>query len=67
MERDQLPLEQLVEHYEQGSRLLAQCEKILESARKRLEVITLQNQNTGPAGENDSTPDPDEDDGLRLF
>jgi exodeoxyribonuclease VII small subunit len=74
MEQDQLPLEQLVEHYEKGSRLLKQCETILEAARKRLETITLQNQDTGesspdenPTGENDDAPEPGDDDGLRLF
>jgi len=73
MEQDQLPLERLVEHYEKGSRLLKQCETILEAARNRLETITLQNQDTGessdenPTGENDDAPEPGDDDGLRLF
>jgi len=74
MEQDQLPLERLVEHYEKGSRLLAHCEKVLASARKRLETITLQNQgDAGPggddeaAGTHDDAPDPGDDDELRLI
>jgi len=73
MEQDQLPLERLVEHYEKGSRLLGQCEAILESARKRLETISLQNQNDGEpsdgqaAGNHDDARDPGDDDALRLF
>ncbi len=49
MEEDQLPLEELVEHYEKGSKLLARCEAVLDSARKRLELITL-------AARNPATP-----------
>lgn len=74
LEEDQLPLEKLVENYEQGSKLLARCESVLESARKRLELITL----NGSAGndaaepeaaqENDTDSSADqEDDEIRLF
>jgi exodeoxyribonuclease VII small subunit len=44
MEHQSLPLEQLVAHYEQGSSLLQHCESILDSARKRIELITIKNQ-----------------------
>ena len=74
MEQDQLPLERLVEYYEKGSRLLAHCEKVLASARKRLETITLQNQGAAglPADEestedSDDAPAPGDDDELRLI
>ena len=81
MEHEQLPLEDLVAHYEQGSALLNRCESILQSARGRIELITLRNQNeialdasakTVNAADlpspNDFTDDPDDDDNdIRLF
>ena len=76
MEEDQLPLEQLVDNYEQGSKLLARCESVLESARKRLELITLEGDagtgdtEHGAAGHDDhewDTPADQEDDEIRLF
>lgn len=79
MENEQLPLERLVAHYEQGSKLLTHCQQVLESARERIELITLDNQresgleNTGSPGDVGSTsssaqegPDPEDDD-IRLF
>ena len=45
MEHEHLSLEDLVAHYEKGSALLARCESILQSARERIELITLRNQN----------------------
>jgi exodeoxyribonuclease VII small subunit len=45
MEHEQLPLEDLVAHYEKGSILLSRCESVLQSARGRIELITLRNQN----------------------
>lgn len=45
MEHDHLALEDLVAHYEKGSALLGRCESILQSARDRIELITLRNQN----------------------
>ncbi len=81
MEHEHLPLEDLVAHYEKGSTLLTRCEAILQSARGRIELITLRNQNeialeTGTkSGEGDVEPtpsspseDPDDDDNdIRLF
>ena len=74
MEEDQLPLEKLVESYEQGSKLLARCESVLESARKRLELITLEGESGGsnpepaPRADDDPDPAPDQDDEeIRLF
>jgi len=40
MEEEQLPLEELVGRYEKGSKLLARCESVLASARKRLQTIS---------------------------
>ena len=45
MEHEQLPLEELVAYYEKGSTLLDRCESILQSARGRIELITLRNKN----------------------
>lgn len=80
MEHEQLPLEDLVAYYEKGSALLDRCESILQSARGRIELITLRNQNeTEPATptRTGDSPDPappsgtpdvsDDDDDIRLF
>jgi exodeoxyribonuclease VII small subunit len=71
MEHEQLPLEDLVAHYEKGSALLDRCESILQSARGRIELITLRNQSeTEPAPSPTSgAPDDsdDDDDDIRLF
>lgn len=45
MEHEQLPLEELVAYYEKGTALLDRCESILQSARDRIELITLRNKN----------------------
>jgi exodeoxyribonuclease VII small subunit len=82
MEHDQLPLEDLVAYYEKGSALLDRCESILQTARGRIELITLRHKpeseaaNPSPAGESpepflpsgltDATDDDDDDD-IRLF
>lgn len=78
MEHAQLPLEELVSNYEKGSALLNHCESILKTARGRIELITLRNQNEStleaqatseqasalpPAMEED----PNDDDDIRLF
>lgn len=78
MENEQLPLEDLVAYYEKGSKLMARCESILDSARERIELITLgqpdQSALANPAGLGDAAPatppsgapdDPDDD--IRLF
>lgn len=81
MEHEHLPLEDLVDHYEKGSALLKRCESILQSARGRIELITLRNQNeistgdaTKPSGsetnslQSDFSDDTDdEDNDIRLF
>ena len=41
MENDQLPLEELVSHYEQGAELLQHCENVLNIAKKRIEMIEI--------------------------
>lgn len=77
MEHEHLPLEDLVSHYEKGSALLARCESVLHSAKERIKLITLKNQNEiGLEGEDkrdepsetSGLNDPDEDDNdIRLF
>lgn len=73
MESGDLPLEELIGHYEQGAKLITRCEQILGDARKRLDLITLTpSPDPGDAGTtstNDgaNTPDTDNDDEIRLF
>jgi exodeoxyribonuclease VII small subunit len=81
MEHEHLALEDLVAHYEKGSALLTRCEAILQSARGRIELITLRNQNeialdaAGKSAEASELPtptdppeDPDDDaNDIRLF
>ena len=80
MENEQLPLEELVANYEKGSKLIAHCQSVLESARERIELITLGNQDESglenkPATD-DVGADPDDEgsppasqdeDDIRLF
>ena len=73
MENEQLPLEELVSQYEQGSKLLERCESVLQSARERIELITLrarngENPDSGElTGEPAPADDDDHDDDIRLF
>ena len=76
MEHEHLALEDLVAHYEKGSALLGRCESILQSARERIELITLRNQNEIPleaanktvdAAETPDDSDDDDDNDIRLF
>ncbi len=41
MESGQLPLEQLITNYERGATLVQHCETVLNDARERLELITI--------------------------
>ena len=73
MENEQLPLEELVSRYEQGSKLLERCESVLQSARERIELITLRARSGETTDSGDLTGDPapadddDHDDDIRLF
>jgi exodeoxyribonuclease VII small subunit len=83
MEEEQLPLEELVARYEKGSKLLARCESVLASARKRLQTISastiaesvdsddeadLPDDDDQANGSPGGTPDDhDDDDDIRLF
>jgi len=39
MESDQLPLEEMLERYEEGTRLVKLCSEKLASAQKRIEIV----------------------------
>ena len=78
MENDQLPLEELVAHYEKGAGLLQHCEKVLAVARKRIELIEVgtstekeleQAPKADDDPENPNRPQPgdDLDDDIRLL
>jgi len=74
MENSQLPLEDLVKHYEEGSQLLRTCEAFLKTARERIELITLRASTGQDFSEPQSNPsatvpagDNDDDDDIRLF
>jgi len=69
MENEQLPLEELVAHYEKGSTLLGRCEAMLQGARERIELITLRNQATAATTSFTPAPadDSDNQDDIRLF
>jgi len=40
MESDQLPLEEMLERYEEGTRLVKFCSEKLTAAEKRIEIVT---------------------------
>lgn len=40
LESERMPLEEMVQSYERGARLLSQCRSRIESARQRVEMIT---------------------------
>lgn len=76
MENEQLPLEELVANYEKGSKLIAHCQSVLESARERIELITLGNQAesglenkaaSDDVGSDAATSPRSDDDDIRLF
>ena len=57
MESDQMPLEELIKNYEEGTRLFKVCEKRLDEAQGRIEIIR-KNRN----GQNVVEPFGDQDD-----
>lgn len=57
MENDQLPLEDLVAHYEKGAGLLKHCEQVLSAARQRIELIEV-----GGSSEKELADEPETDD-----
>ncbi len=79
MESDKMPLEQLLERYEEGTGLVKVCQDRLESAEKRIEIITRNASGkpaltpfaAGPTVVQNSGPAPraaaDESDDVSLF
>ncbi|MFC5049266.1 exodeoxyribonuclease VII small subunit [Rubritalea spongiae] len=70
MESDQLPLEELISHYERGAKLLKECESALSVAKKRLETIKKGDTKGADASNQrsaNSTPSSSDDDEIRLF
>ncbi|QTN31072.1 exodeoxyribonuclease VII small subunit [Akkermansiaceae bacterium] len=79
MEGEQLPLEELVARYEEGSALLKHCGSVLSAAKARIELITLADrgeQGTDDGGSSAGIPgnspdgisgDPDESNDISLF
>ena len=52
MEEENLPLEELLSNYEKGHELLTNCQSLLDNARKRIEVVQLDNKNSDEGTEN---------------
>lgn len=71
MENAELPLEKLIERYEQGMRLVKICGDKLSDAEQKVEILTrAKNTAETPQPESSSTPSqtPDkESDEVRLF
>lgn len=74
MEGEQLPLEDLVSHYEAGTALLKHCDKVLSKARKRIELITLSANGSidpksasSPTASDENPEDPDDKNDISLF
>ena len=45
MEEESLPLEALLSNYEEGHKLLTNCQDLIDSARKRIEIVLLERGN----------------------
>ncbi len=73
MENEQLPLETLLSYYEKGNLLLEQSQKLLQSARERIEIVKASGQketeNTlaSDSSTNNDASSQDADDDIRLL
>jgi exodeoxyribonuclease VII small subunit len=56
IEAGQIPLQDSIEQYEKGMALIKHCRKILQQAEKRIEKISLDQEQTNP-------PEAEEDEG----
>ncbi len=61
MEEEELPLEELVEKYETGTRLLKRCEEVLRSAKKKIRTIA---EDRDAGGDNEVLTDGSEAEGI---
>lgn len=70
MESSQLPLEELLNYYDEGKNLVTECEATLQSAKKRLETIKkggTKAKTAAAAKPKPTKPSPSDDDEIRLF
>lgn len=68
MESGQMPLHELLERYEEGTKLIQYCQETLQSAEKRIEMVTRKMSEptpTAPAAPAKSPKKPDPD--VSLF
>ncbi|HEX8371944.1 MAG TPA: exodeoxyribonuclease VII small subunit [Chthoniobacterales bacterium] len=63
MESAQMPLDELLERYEEGTRLIAVCQEKLKTAEQRIEIVTRKAAEPAPSS---STTFPNEPD-VSLF
>ena len=64
MENGELPLDQLIERYEEGMKLVKLCNAKLSEAEQKIEVLTRQ---AAPALETKEEAEAETDDGPKLF
>jgi len=72
MEASELPLEDVLKKYEEGTRLVRFCNQKLEEAEKKIEILTRKADGTVAtepfqAGSGDTEGDKSADDGGRLL
>ena len=77
MESDKMPLEELLVRYEEGIKLVKTCQQKLESAEKRIEIITRNaagkpqtapfDPSSAPTPPKVATKKPEESDEVSLF
>jgi exodeoxyribonuclease VII small subunit len=65
IEQGQVPLQESLEQYEKGMKLIAHCRSILQDAEKRIEQISVQKEST--SGDKQSEKDDDEPKEEDLF
>jgi exodeoxyribonuclease VII small subunit len=76
LESEELSLSEMIARYEKGSALLVNCDRFLKSARKRLEIIAMREENENVLAQDGklcqspppASPDYDhDDDSISLF
>lgn len=65
IEQGQVPLQESLEQYEKGMKLIQYCRGILQDAEKRIEEISIQNDKA--ADKSESQSDKDDADNEELF
>ena len=56
MESDQMPLDVLIERYEEGTQLIGVCQEKLKAAEQRIEIVTRKSNEPALPTTNDPTP-----------